>query len=70
MMTVRARVKNGRLVVDEPTELPEGTEMELVPADDEPWDLTPEQVAELRRRMAEPGKLVPAEEVFARLRGG
>jgi hypothetical protein len=29
-MTVRARVTNGRLVVDEPTDLPEGTEVELV----------------------------------------
>jgi hypothetical protein len=27
-------VKNGRLVVDEPTALPEGTEIELVPVDD------------------------------------
>ena len=29
-MTVRARVVGGRLVVDEPTTLPEGTEVELV----------------------------------------
>ena len=28
-MTVRARVIGGRLVVDEPTDLPEGTEVEL-----------------------------------------
>jgi hypothetical protein len=28
---VRARVKNGRLRVDEPTDLPEGTELYLVP---------------------------------------
>jgi hypothetical protein len=33
-MSVRARVKNGRLVVDEPTGLPEGTEVELVAADE------------------------------------
>lgn len=33
--TVRARVKNGRLVVDEPTDLPEGTEVELASVDDE-----------------------------------
>lgn len=26
---VRARVRNGRLVVDEPVDLPEGTEVEL-----------------------------------------
>ena len=29
-MTVRGHVKSGRLVVDEPTDLPEGTEVELV----------------------------------------
>lgn len=30
MITVRARVLNGRLVVDEPIDLPDGTELELV----------------------------------------
>jgi hypothetical protein len=30
MSTIRARVRNGRLIVDEPTSLPEGTELELV----------------------------------------
>jgi hypothetical protein len=34
-MTVHARVKNGRLLVDEPTDLPEGTELVLVPAGEE-----------------------------------
>jgi hypothetical protein len=33
MAPVKAVVKNGRLVVDEPTELPEGTEIELVAVD-------------------------------------
>jgi hypothetical protein len=32
-MTLKARVKAGRLVVDEPTDLPEGTEVELLPLD-------------------------------------
>ena len=71
-MTVRARVRNGRLTLDEPTDLPEGTEVELVPvdADEEPWDLSPEQEAELKARIAEAdrGELVPADVVFARLR--
>ena len=35
-MTVHARVKNGRLLVDEPTDLPEGTELVLVAAGEEP----------------------------------
>ena len=30
MSTIRARVRNGRLIVDEPTNLPEGTELDLV----------------------------------------
>ena len=35
MAPLKAVVKNGRIVVDEPTELPEGTEIELVPVDEE-----------------------------------
>lgn len=70
MPRVRTRVENGRLVLDEPTDLPEGAELELVPVDDQPWDLTPEQHAELKARIAgaDRGELVPAAEVFARLR--
>lgn len=35
MAPLKAVVKNGRLVVDEPTELAEGTELELIAVDDE-----------------------------------
>jgi len=35
MHPVKAVVRNGRLVVDEPTELPDGTEIELLPVDDD-----------------------------------
>jgi len=38
-MPLRARVENGRLQLDAPTELPDGTEVELV-ADDEGDDLS------------------------------
>jgi len=43
-MTVHARLRNGRLLVDEPTDLPEGTELVLVPAGEEPQagELSPE----------------------------
>ena len=34
MHPLRARVQNGRIVLDEPTELPEGEVVELVPLDD------------------------------------
>jgi hypothetical protein len=39
MTPLRARVKNGRLQLDQPTGLPEGTELDLV-VDDEGDDLT------------------------------
>ena len=35
LKSVKAHVRSGRLVVDEPTDLPDGTEIELVLAD---WD--------------------------------
>jgi hypothetical protein len=34
MHPLKARVHNGRLVLDEPTDLPEGAEVELVAVDD------------------------------------
>jgi hypothetical protein len=34
MKALEARVRGGRLVLDEPTELPEGEEVELVPLDE------------------------------------
>jgi hypothetical protein len=36
-MTIKARVRAGRLVFDEPTALPEGTEVELLPLDPGDW---------------------------------
>ena len=45
MTPLRARVENGRLLLDEPTALPDGTELDLV-VDDEGDDLTePERLA-------------------------
>jgi hypothetical protein len=32
-MTLKARVHNGRFVLDEPTDLPEGTVVHLLPLD-------------------------------------
>jgi hypothetical protein len=34
MHALKAKVKNGRLVLDEPTDLPEGEVVELVPVDE------------------------------------
>lgn len=67
---MKARVKNGRLVLDEPTELPEGTEVTLTIADDDMDDEERARLhAALERSMAQAkaGKLVDADEVIARL---
>jgi len=68
-MTIRAHVHNGRLLVDEPTDLPEGTELELVPADDDG-----EERARLHAAIREgiedmkAGRTYDAAEVIAELR--
>jgi hypothetical protein len=35
MNALRAHVENGRIVLDEPTNLPDGTELYVVPVDEE-----------------------------------
>lgn len=72
-MTLKARVHSGRFVVDEPTELPEGTEVDLLPLDPGDW-LDADDRAALHRALAasqrdiEEGRLVEAEEVLRDLR--
>ena len=44
MHALKAQVKDGRIVVDEPTNLPDGAEVEVVVIDD---DLSAEERAEL-----------------------
>jgi len=66
MQPLKAHVRNGRLVLDTPTDLPDGTEVELVPAD--AWDSLDD---EDRRKLHEAlirsegdvraGRVVPAE---------
>jgi hypothetical protein len=74
MRELKARVKNGRIVVDEPTDLPEGTELDLVVADPGD-DLDDEERAELHAALDEglaemrAGGSVDAADVIARLRG-
>jgi hypothetical protein len=73
MSGFRARVQNGRLVLDVPTTLPEGTVIDLV-ADDAGDDLTDEERRALHEALeqswqaAEAGHLQPVEDVLARLR--
>ena len=73
MTSFKARVRNGRLILDEPTELPEGAEVELVPTYS--WDDLDEDD---RRRLHESlarsdedvavGRVRPAADVLADLR--
>jgi hypothetical protein len=73
MSRLRAIVKNGRLVLDEPTGLPEGTVLDLV-VDDEGDDLDEasrqalHQAIMLGMQQAERGQTRPAEQVLEELR--
>ena len=72
-LTLKAQVRRGRLVLDEPTELPEGSEVDLVLADDGD-DLDDSDRARLHAalgRSAEQfsrGRGIDAKEALARLR--
>jgi hypothetical protein len=73
MSPLKARVKNGRLQLDEPTTLPDGTVIDLV-ADDEGDDLSPHERQALHDALtdswqsAESGHSRPAAEVLDDLR--
>jgi len=73
MSPLRARVEKGRLVLNEPTTLPEGTVVDLV-ADDEGDNLTDEERRELHAALAQSwesaraGRVRPASEILDELR--
>ena len=72
-MTIKARVRQGRLTLDEPTDLPEGTEIEMLPLDPGDW-LDETDRAALHEALRESdadiaaGRLVDAEEILRELR--
>jgi hypothetical protein len=72
MLPVKAQVRNGRLIVDEPTDLPEGEVIYLVPADDED-QLDEQERAALDAALeasfadAEAGRVYDADEVMDEL---
>ena len=73
LMAIKACVRGGRLVVDEPTDLPEGTELRLLPADpgDDLDDADRAALHATLQRSADDvahGRLVEAPDVLARLR--
>jgi len=72
-MTIKARVRDGRLVLDEPTDLPNGTEIELLPLVPGDWLDNADRAAlheALRQSEADvaAGRLVSAEEILEELR--
>ena len=72
-MTIKARVTAGRLVVDEPTDLPDGTEVELLPLDPGDWlddadrDALHKALGESDADVAA-GRLVDSEQVLKELK--
>jgi hypothetical protein len=72
-MTLKARVSKGRLVLDEPTDLPEGTEVDLLPMDPGDW-LDDEDRAALHRALdasasdVAAGRLVEADHLLKEIR--
>jgi hypothetical protein len=72
-MTIKAKVRAGRLLVDEPSNLPEGTEVELLPLDPGDWLTDADRVA-LHEALAQSqadvtaGRLIDAAEVIKALR--
>ena len=72
-MTLKARVTAGRLVVDEPTDLPKGTEVELLALDPGDW-LDDDDRAGLHQALKDSdadikaGRLVDADVILRELR--
>ncbi len=73
MSVLRAHVENGRLILDEPTALPEGTVLDLV-LDDEGDNLDAEDRAALDRALSaslssvKAGRVRPASQILDELR--
>lgn len=78
MHALKAQVKNGRLVLDEPTDLPEGEVVELVPVgevlasggdhlDDEDRERLHDSLRESIEQMRA-GQLIDADDALAQLR--
>jgi hypothetical protein len=73
MHVFKARVVDGHLTLKEPTDLPEGTELELVPASPED-EMSPEERERLHAAIEEgiadieAGRVISREELHRRLR--
>jgi hypothetical protein len=72
MQTLKAHVRNGRLIMDEPTDIPEGSEIELVIADDEDNEKERERLHRALRKSwasARRGDTRPVQEIMRKLKG-
>lgn len=72
-MTIKGRVRGGRLLVDEPIGLPDGTEVELLPLDPGDWLDEADRAAlhaalEDSEADIEAGRIVDASDVLKALR--
>lgn len=73
MSTLRARVKGGQIVVEEKTDLPEGTQLTVVVVDADD-DMTPEERADLEAELERgraaigAGRGISGDELLARVR--
>jgi len=73
MAILRGHVESGRIVLDEPIDLPDGTEVEIAALTDDD-EMTPEERAEIEAdidvglEQAARGEGIPAEEFLRRLR--
>jgi hypothetical protein len=72
MLSLKARVRGGRLILDEPTDLPEGAEVRVAVVDGD--DLSDDERAELHaaiiaaERECDEGHALTEEEFWTRLR--
>ena len=69
MLRVRGRVERGRLVIDEPVDLPQGSEVDVLVVDDADWSGELDDALTARAVEADRGELHSFDEVLARLRG-
>lgn len=74
MLPLKAHVQNGHFVVEEPTDLPEGTEVQLLLVQEETLDdLPPDERAEVLQMLEagfddiEAGRVVEGDEIVRRL---
>ncbi len=57
-MALRAIVRGGQLHLDEPVDLPDGTELSLVLDDDEPVEMSAAEFAQLDKKLTDAARAI------------